>query len=437
MSDCKNLICLASKESDSRRLIDFDPNTAKKKTVFPIPTWSSNNNSKDSFPYYISSSSLLPQKPKYTTMVKKMRPDHQTYQIVSPISITSLEYDILEPDAPITDAFTESVQAVEKILNYKFEDKSLIEAALTHPSFANSTSYQRLEFIGDAALGLMLANFVFVTYDHLDPGQLSLLRSANISTEKLARVAVNHSLFGFVRHNAPALHLKVDEFAEEIRNEGDEILAFGGSVKAPKVLADIVESIAAAVYVDCKFNLVRLWEIFGHMLEPLVTLENIQQQPVTMLYELCQKLGKKLDFTHLRNGEKNVTNVHVDGKMMSSASAEQKETSKLSAAKEALGMMMNPNSSMESTGSAQFAREMPEIQEAKRKLVEHCHKNGSMKPIYSIVRQEGPAHDTRFICSVQIEISGSKNEISGNPKTKVKEAENSAASMMLHVLKDA
>lgn len=53
----------------------------------------------------------------------------------------------------------------------------------------------------------------------------------------------------------------MDEFAQEIYNEGDEILAFGGSVKAPKVLADIVESIAAAVHVDCKFNLVLLWEV--------------------------------------------------------------------------------------------------------------------------------------------------------------------------------
>lgn len=368
-----------------------------------------------------------------------MKLDHQNNETTSsPMSITSMEYDILEPPVVVDDAFGACVEAVELILNYSFEDKSLIEAALTHPSFPDSTSYQRLEFIGDAALGLVLANFVFIAYPQLDPGQLSLLRSANISTEKLARVAVNHGFFRFVRHNAPVLQLKVDEFAQEIYNEGDEILAFGGSVKAPKVLADIVESIVAAVYVDCKFNLVLLWEIFGHLLEPLVTLDNIQQQPVTMLYELCQKLGKKLEFTYSKNGVESVTNVYVDEKLLSTASSEQKETSKLAAAKDALQIMMIPlPSRIESNANAQIAREVSEIREAKHKLTEYCSKNGFLKPTYSIVKEEGPSHDKRFVCSVQIENSGSKSEISGNVKTKLKDAENSAASMMLHVLNGA
>lgn len=371
-----------------------------------------------------------------------MKPDHQ--------NITSMEYDILEPSAVVDDAFGACVEAVEQILNYSFEDKSLIEAALTHPSFPDSTSYQRLEFIGDAALGLVLANFVFIMYPQLDPGQLSLLRSANISTEKLARVAVKHGFFRFVRHNAPALQLKVDEFAQEIYNEGDEILAFGGSVKAPKVLADIVESIVAAVYVDCKFNLVLLWEIVGHLLEPVVTLDNIQQQPVTMLYELCQKLGKNVDFKYPKNGAESVTDVYVDGKLLSTASSEQKETSKLAAAKDALRKMMNPlfsqiesnanvqmPSRIESNANVQIVREVSEIREAKHKLIEYCSKNGFLKPTYRIVNQEGPSHDTRFVCSVQIENSGSISEISGNAKTKLKDAENSAASMMLHALSGA
>lgn len=102
-----------------------------------------------------------------------------------------------------------SVRAVENLLKYRFENKKLLEEALTHSSCTNSASYQRLEFVGDAALGLAISNYVFLQYPDLDPGKLSLLRSANISTEKLARVAVRHQLYKYVRHNVTALHEKV------------------------------------------------------------------------------------------------------------------------------------------------------------------------------------------------------------------------------------
>ncbi|KAL6968928.1 Ribonuclease 3-like protein 2, partial [Sarracenia purpurea var. burkii] len=99
----------------------------------------------------------------------------------------------------------DSVRAVERILNYRFRNKRLLEEALTHSSYTESASYQRLEFLGDSALGLAISNFLFLSYPDLDPGQLSLLRSANISTEKLARVAVRHGLHRYVRHNATGL----------------------------------------------------------------------------------------------------------------------------------------------------------------------------------------------------------------------------------------
>ncbi|KAF9599903.1 hypothetical protein IFM89_001849 [Coptis chinensis] len=73
------------------------------------------------------------------------------------------------------------------------------------------------EFVGDAALGLAFANFIYITYPDLDPGQLWLLRASNINTERLARVAVRHGLFHFVRHNAPSLDVKVNEFSLAIK----------------------------------------------------------------------------------------------------------------------------------------------------------------------------------------------------------------------------
>ncbi|CAK9167162.1 unnamed protein product [Ilex paraguariensis] len=126
-----------------------------------------------------------------------------------------------------------SIRAVEKLLNYTFKNKKLAEDALTHSSFTDSTSYQRLEFVGDAALGLAISNYVFLAYPDLEPGLLSLLRAANISTEKLARVAVRHGLYRYVRHNASALDEKVRDFAISVEGE-DETEVYGGAVKAPK-----------------------------------------------------------------------------------------------------------------------------------------------------------------------------------------------------------
>lgn len=102
-----------------------------------------------------------------------------------------------------------AIAAIETIMSYSFRDKTLLEEALTHSSYTEFRSYQRLEFVGDAALGLAFSNYVFLAYPHLDPGQLSLLRAANISTEKLARVAVRNGLYRYIRHNAAALDDKV------------------------------------------------------------------------------------------------------------------------------------------------------------------------------------------------------------------------------------
>lgn len=102
-----------------------------------------------------------------------------------------------------------SVGAVENLLGYRFKQRKLLEEALTHSSCVDSTSYQRLEFVGDAALGLAFSNFVYLNYPGLDPGKLSLLRAANISTEKLARVAVRHRLYKYLCHKVTSLDEKV------------------------------------------------------------------------------------------------------------------------------------------------------------------------------------------------------------------------------------
>ncbi|CAL5392755.1 unnamed protein product [Camellia sinensis] len=329
----------------------------------------------------------------------------------------------------------DSVRAIEQLLNYRFNDKKLLEEALTHPSYTDSPSYQRLEFVGDVALGIAISNFIFLAYPDLLPGQLSLLRSANVSTEKLARAAVRHGLYKYVRRNAAALDEKVRDFTLAVRQEADTVV-YGGTVKAPKVLADIVQSVAAAVYVDCQFDLQAFWVVHGSifrvMLEPIVTLDVLQQQrqPVTMLFEFCQKEGKQVHIKYRRRRKKNIARVYVDGKFIASSSCEQKENAKFQAAKAALEKLSHSNSEDKMNVDIYISMNgTNEIEGAKQKLHEICGKKRWPKPTYQIVKKEGPSHERKFLCSVQVE---TVERIALSKKSKVKDAENSAASSLIY-----
>ncbi|KAL5974515.1 hypothetical protein ACLOJK_031180 [Asimina triloba] len=69
-----------------------------------------------------------------------------------------------------------------------------------------------------------------------------------------------------------------------------------GLVETPKILADIVESLLGAVFVDTGYSLDKVWEVFKGLLEPLITPETLGKHPVTELVEFCQKNGLRATF---------------------------------------------------------------------------------------------------------------------------------------------
>uniref|UniRef100_M1B5A4 Ribonuclease III n=1 Tax=Solanum tuberosum TaxID=4113 RepID=M1B5A4_SOLTU len=253
------------------------------------------------------------------------------------------------PEEEITNTAT-SVQAVEELLKYRFKNTKLLEEALTHSSCPNLiTNYQRLAFVGDAALGLAISSYFFMTYPDVDCGKLTDLRSANVSTEKLARVAVRHGLYEYLRRDSAILDEKVKEFVITVQQE-EEMEFYGGMIKTPKVLADIVESVMGAVYLDCGFDVNAVWVIFRGLLEPIIMLNTLEEQPqpVTMLFGLCKKDGKQVDVEHRKEGDKNIASVYLDGQFIASASSEHKENAKLQVAKAALKeLFYNPCDKMD------------------------------------------------------------------------------------------
>ena len=117
-----------------------------------------------------------------------------------------------------------------------FQNKALLENALQHSSYANEhrgggmRSNERLEFLGDAVLGVVTADYLFRKHPDLPEGDLTRLRAALVCEDSLYEVAQSLEL---------GRHLKLGRGEEQ-----------GGGRRRPSILADATESVFAAVYLD-------------------------------------------------------------------------------------------------------------------------------------------------------------------------------------------
>lgn len=122
------------------------------------------------------------------------------------------------------------IETLERALGYHFQDRWLLEEALTHPSYDGSRNYERLEFLGDAVIELFVSNYLFENYPDEPEGELTRKRSLIVCTSGLALIARK-------------LHLS--EFL--ILGHGEEVNA--GRTK-PSILENTLEAVAGAIYVD-------------------------------------------------------------------------------------------------------------------------------------------------------------------------------------------
>ncbi|KAJ3694480.1 hypothetical protein LUZ60_009960 [Juncus effusus] len=320
-----------------------------------------------------------------------------------------------------------AVCEVETLLGYSFLNPKLLEEALTHSSFSDGScsSYERLEFLGDAALSLAISRYLHLTYPSRGPGPLTILRSANVSTETFARVAVRHMLYSFVRRKCPTLDSQVEQFTISVMEEPEESRIHGGfTMKAPKVLADIVESIAGAVFIDSNFNLEITWKVMSGILEPIITEKTLNEQPITSLYNVCQRNGKVPVFQVQEKENITTVSIFLDEELIGNSSSEKKAVARLNAARDALQNLFGDKLNVLNRSSMKSGDE----KEAKQKLINFCSKNGWSRPVYKLENVEGPENGKRFMCSVHIEKPNAALTSLGEFKSRVKDAESSAAS---------
>ncbi|KAG8078817.1 hypothetical protein GUJ93_ZPchr0007g6168 [Zizania palustris] len=207
--------------------------------------------------------------------------------IVQAISSASLQTYL-----PKYDVF----EMLEAKLGYSFSVKGLLIEALTHPSLQESGAkycYERLEFLGDAVLDILLTRHLFNSHKDTNEGELTDLRSASVNNENFAQVAVKHKLHCFLQHSSRLLLDQITEYVNSLEGSPmDKIgLLSNGLSRGPKVLGDIVESIAGAILLDTKLDLDAVWGSFEPLLSPIVTPENLELPPFRELIEWCDKHG--------------------------------------------------------------------------------------------------------------------------------------------------
>ncbi|KAL5729601.1 helicase protein [Ranunculus cassubicifolius] len=199
--------------------------------------------------------------------------------------------------------FSSKLQMLEKKLKYSFMIKGLLLEAVTHASqqeLGVGYCYQRLEFLGDSVLDLLITRYLFENHKDIDPGELTDLRSASVNNESFAKIAVRHDLQQHLGHCSGLLSEQIAEFAESVLNDNQ---SSSQMVKCPKALGDLVESIAGAILIDTRLNLDEVWRIFGALLCPIVTPEKLELPPYRELNELCSHLGYFIQETCARMEE--------------------------------------------------------------------------------------------------------------------------------------
>lgn len=191
-----------------------------------------------------------------------------------------------------------NIAGLETELGYVFQNKTLLVEAFTHASQQDPCGgccYQRLEFLGDAVLDFLITQHLFSAHPGLTPGILSDLRSAAVNNECFARSAVKHNLQRYLRHGSGELLSQITNFVRKLQmtsdNGQDEQLFGWEGVRGPKVLGDLVESVAGAILVDSGFDLDKVWMIMKPLLSPIVTPSTLPLHPIRELHELSHFHG--------------------------------------------------------------------------------------------------------------------------------------------------
>lgn len=219
-----------------------------------------------------------------------------------------------------------NLEVLEKNIGYEFRDKSLLQNALRHTSYAyehNIESNEKLEFLGDSILEFVSSEYIYEKYPKLKEGEMTKVRAAVVCEQSLYKIASMHNFSDF-------LYL------------GKSEIITGGN-KRPAILADSVEAVIAAIYIDGGIEPSRKFIVENLKNEIEIATKNVGKKDYkTVLQEELQKNGDvKIQYKIIKETGPDhdkifESEVSLNGKILARGKGKSKKEAEMQAAKKAL-----------------------------------------------------------------------------------------------------
>ncbi|HIM58782.1 MAG TPA: ribonuclease III [Psychromonas hadalis] len=168
---------------------------------------------------------------------------------------------------------------LQQKINYQFKDITLLKQALTHRSVGKNNN-ERLEFLGDSILGVVISRELYKRFDRVDEGKLSRLRSHLVRGKTLAELAITLEL-------SDSLILGSGELKS-------------GGYRRESIQTDAVEAIFGAVFLEAGFEVINtvILDLYQTLLDEINPNDSLKD-PKTQLQEYLQKRGNALPIYEL------------------------------------------------------------------------------------------------------------------------------------------
>ena len=221
------------------------------------------------------------------------------------------------------------LEQLMQVIGYSFKDRQLLEEALTHSSYANEHQRdgvrcnERLEFLGDSVLSIVVSDRIFSGMKELPEGELTRMRASLVCESSLAGFANSISLGEYMR------------FGRGERSSG-------GAAR-PSILADCFEALIAAIYLDGGYSEARRF-VLGFV-EGAIAGARPEEDSKTLLQEIIQKNpGEKLRYVVVKEEGPDhckvfTVEVHLNSNVIGVGTGSSKKHAEQSAAREALRLM--------------------------------------------------------------------------------------------------
>ncbi len=218
---------------------------------------------------------------------------------------------------------------LENRIHYTFKNKKLLHDALSHSSYANegkrTRSNERLEFLGDSVLSIIVAKHLFTHYTHLPEGELTKLRASLVCEKSLHEFACDFGLGEFL-----------------LLGKGEELT---GGRERPSIIADAFEALLAAIYLDGGMEQARKFvlQFIPEHLNPKQA-KGLNDYKTTLQEIIQQNKEEKIEYVPIEetgpdHDKTFVVEVHLNSNVIGTGRGKSKKQAEQFAAKEALELM--------------------------------------------------------------------------------------------------